>query len=142
MPASRRLAVLLAAALLACVPAAAHAQGGAGDDQYQDPFGGQTAKPAKPKTPSRPSSGSAGQDDSSSGASGQSSAPAATPSQTTEPSSSAAAPASSSPTPSAAAQELPRTGLDAHLVALLGLGLLAAGVGLRLRLGAVDGPRR
>ena len=36
----RRLVPLLACALIAGTPAVAHAQGGAGDDQYQDPFAG------------------------------------------------------------------------------------------------------
>lgn len=140
----RRLVPLLACALIAGTPAVAHAQGGAGDDQYQDPFGG---------SGSGASSGGGGQSDSSgSGSSssgsatqgsGSSSAPAQDPnagasgsSSSSSSSSSAPAPAPSSSTTEATTSrsQLPRTGFDAPIVALLGIGLLAAGVGLRLRI--------
>jgi LPXTG-motif cell wall-anchored protein len=100
-----------AAVVLALLPAAAAAQS-AGDEQYSDPFAGKdqtqaqaTPAPAAPTAP----------------------APAAQPSQApTTP----AAPALSANMPPAHAQ-LPRTGGDAWLPALLGLALLSAGVALR-----------
>jgi hypothetical protein len=146
----RRLLPLLACALIAGTPAVAHAQGGAGDDQYQDPFGGSNSGSSSggggsskggdsgsSNAGSSGSSGSAAQgsgsnapeltqdpDLGSSGSTSSSSTPAPAP-----------APATSSSTASSATtrSELPRTGFDAPEVALLGIGLLAAGVGLRLR---------
>src|SRR4051794_23134957 len=115
MPGWRR-SLCVAATGLALLPASAGAQS-AGDEQYQDPFGNQPA-PANPTaTP----------------------APAAPPTQATAqatpaPPASASTPvAATQPAPAAApAQaELPRTGGDARLPALLGLGLLSAGVALR-----------
>jgi len=138
----RRLLPLLACALIAGTPAVAHAQGGAGDDQYQDPFGGSNAgssagggssKGGNSGSSNAGSTGSAAQDSGSS-------APELTqnPDLGTSDSTSSSTPApatSSSTAPSAttARSELPRTGFDAPEVALLGIGLLAAGVGLRLR---------
>ena len=107
-----RLPILIAALLLAlCAPAAALAQG-AGDEQYQDPFGDEqsqseptptaTATPAPtqaPVTPSQP-------------------APAPT----------------AAPAPSAApsgGRQLPYTGADAGLLALAGAALVGAGLALR-----------
>jgi LPXTG-motif cell wall-anchored protein len=112
MPGWRRILVV-AGALLALLPSAAAAQS-AGDEQYSDPFGGKdqtqaqaTPAPVAPTTP----------------------APAAQPAQApTTPA--PAAPAQ--PAPAAPAQ-LPRTGADARLPALLGLALLSAGVALRAR---------
>ena len=50
-----RIAAALAGLALAVAPAAAHAQGGAGDQQYQDPFGaGQTQTAPKAQQPSAP----------------------------------------------------------------------------------------
>ena len=112
---------MLTAACVAGAPGAALAQGGggAGDQQYQDPFATSPAKskqrsasaPAKKRkknglsqTPNLGSSGTAGTSTSSSQSSG---APAAS--------------------------ELPRTGGDTGRVALLGLVLLLFGIGLRLR---------
>jgi len=88
----------------------------AGDEQYDDPFAGQedqgsSAQPAPTATPAP--------------------APAAAPAAQQ------AAPAQAAPTASAA--QLPRTGADALLTALAGVGLVMAGVGLRLRLPADGG---
>ena len=114
----RRLAALLA--LLLAFPVAAHAQSGAGDDQYQDPFGN-----------SQGSSGSEG-----TGTTGSSK-------DSNMPPLSAAPPASAAPTTSAApaasasaaqGSELAATGADPALMALFGAGLLLGGSGLRLRL--------
>jgi LPXTG-motif cell wall-anchored protein len=113
----RRLAALVAAGLLAA-PASALGQS-AGDEQYQDPFSGQNGG--------------------SSSGGGSSSAPQpAAPASTPAP----AAPAAAAPaTPSAATQQpqLPRTGAETLLTALAGVGLVMAGVGLRLRLPADGG---
>jgi hypothetical protein len=120
MPPARTLATLLASASLAAGAgssiALAQDDGGAGDEQYKDPFGSsQTASVPKAKkkkknglsqTPNLGSSGTAG------------------------------ASAGSTPTATAAPQatsELPRTGGDTAPVALTGLALLLCGIGLRLR---------
>ena len=106
-----RLATLLAAFLLA-VPSAAFAQG-AGDEQYQDPFGEEQSQPEPTATP----------------APAQPAPAQAAP--TPEPSQSAPAP-SATPVPAAASgPQLPRTGADAGLLALAGALLLAAGLALR-----------
>jgi uncharacterized surface anchored protein len=94
--------------MLALVPAAAAAQS-AGDEQYEDPFGDE--QPQAQATPA-PAQAPAAQAPTT---------PApATPATPTQPATS----------PSAQA-ELPRTGGDARLPALLGLALLSAGVALR-----------
>jgi LPXTG-motif cell wall-anchored protein len=101
--------VFVAVVSLALLPAAAAAQS-AGDEQYTDPFGNSsqpqaqsTPAPAAPTQPAQPAQAPA------------TSAPAA-PTQ---------------PAPAAAPAQLPRTGEDAWLPALLGLALLSAGVALR-----------
>jgi LPXTG-motif cell wall-anchored protein len=113
--ASRRVVCALAALVLT-LPSAAWAQG-AGDEQYQDPFGDEGAQP-------EPQEG--GQDDSQGEAPTQDdgavapAAPEAAPAQT----------AQSAP----AAEQLPYTGADTTLVGLGGALLLAGGVVLRVRL--------
>ena len=100
--------MLIALLLAFAAPAAALAQG-AGDEQYQDPFGDQTpaptatATPAPTQAPAQPSQS-------------QAPAPAATP-----------APPSSTPT----GRQLPYTGGDAGLLALAGAALLGACLALR-----------
>jgi hypothetical protein len=115
-----RIAAALAGLTLAVAPAAARAQGGAGDQQYQDPFGaGQTQTAPKAQQPSAPLSQ----------APPVTSAPATPAPQT-------ARTATAAPT---AQGQLPRTGLDVRLVAAAALVLLLAGVALRLRLRLADG---
>lgn len=107
----RSLLCSLACALLLALPAAALAQG-AGDEQYNDPFGDEQEQP-EPTPTSTP-------------------VPAAPP-----PPPPAAAPAQVTPAPAApgpAAPQLPRTGVDAGLVALAGALLLGGGLALRVRL--------
>jgi cytoskeletal protein RodZ len=154
MHASRRLVPLLACAAIAGVPAVAHAQGGAGDDQYQDPFagsdssggsssGGQSGTTAKPKPKPAPTQTQSNAPTltqepptTSSTSSSAASSSSSSSSSTSTSSSTTAAPATSSstaPSAPAARGELPRTGFDAPIVALLGGGLLVAGVGLRMR---------
>ena len=139
----RRLLPLLLATLLALSPAAALAQGGAGDDQYRDPFAGSGesgsgaggASDAPRVTDEPPAPLGSGSADAGSSASGSTQA-AANPQQGTAGPTGSASGSSSEAFPSAR-QELPRTGLDAAVIACLGIGLLAAGIGLRLR--TVDG---
>ena len=110
---ARRLLPLTCAVALA-FPASALA-GGAGDDQYQDPFADEPAQTQSAPAPqdSAPAQQAAPQTDSGSAAP----APSATP----------------------AAPALPRTGADAGLAALGGGALLLAGVALRRR--TADGAR-
>jgi hypothetical protein len=113
-----RIAAALAVAVMAVAPGAALAQsGGAGDDQYVDPFGSGN---------SQQHSGSG-----SKGSSGSATGPALS----STPSLSASSPATTTATAPAAAsgQTLPRTGMDAGLVAALGVALMLTGVALRLR---------
>ena len=119
MPFPVRIGVLVA--ILALLgPAAAVAQsggdGGAGDSQYQDPFGSQTqAKPSTPKPAQQQ----------------QQTSPQPTPDHTA-PAPAATAPAAQSATPpsQAPAQSLPRTGFDVLPVAAAGLLLLLGGLAL------------
>ena len=98
-------------------PAAALAQG-AGDEQYQDPFGEEQSEqpdpaPAATATP----------------APAPAQAPSA-PAPTATPSAAQAAPAAPVPAPSG---QLPRTGAEAAWLALAGAVLLATGLALRRR---------
>jgi LPXTG-motif cell wall-anchored protein len=131
--------VLLAVVSLGAVaPVSSALAQGAGDQQYQDPFGGtggsgssgsggsktQTTpsgsiQPLSP-SPQTSGSGSSGSNGSSSG-SGSAGASA---------SGTAAAPPSTAPQ---ATGSLPNTGLDTRLLLLGGAVLLLAGLGLRLR---------
>lgn len=108
MKRARRL-LPLTCALALTFPASALA-GGAGDDQYQDPFGDD--QPAQTQTAPAP----------------QESAPAQEAAPQAD--SGAAAPA---PSVTPAAPALPRTGADAGLIAAGGGVLLAAGLALRRR---------
>jgi LPXTG-motif cell wall-anchored protein len=110
----RALTSIAAALLLALVPASAFAQG-AGDEQYQDPLAAPTApKKPKKKAATAPTS--------------------TTPAATTAPATATATPTpASTAQPSASAQELPRTGAPAGLIALSGATLIASGAALRRR---------
>ena len=113
----RLLAAALSALALIVAPPAAIAQS-AGDDQYEDPFAGETPPSEEQEQPSpaeqapdagaAPASGAEGGAESGGNASG----------------------------PAAARSTLPVTGADPGLIALAGSGLLLAGAGLRLRLRA------
>ena len=120
MPFPVRIGVLVA--ILALLgPAAAVAQsggdGGAGDSQYQDPFGSQTqAKPSAPKPAQQQQ---------------QQTSPQPTPDNTAPtPAATAAAAQSATPPSQAPAQSLPRTGFDVLPVAAAGLLLLLGGLAL------------
>ena len=104
-------------------PPRARAQDGAGDQQYTDPFAGQSQPKPKPK-PTAPAQQAQ--------PSQQQAAP-----QTTTPAP-APAPAATAQQPAAASRELPRTGFDVVPVALVGVALVLAGLALRRR-GAAHG---
>jgi hypothetical protein len=104
-----RRSLAVAGTVLALLPAAAAAQS-AGDEQYSDPFAGQSPS-STPAPTTAPATG-------------------AQPAQAT-PAPAAAAPAASN-APAQAAQ-LPRTGWDAGVPGMLGLVLMSAGVALRAR---------
>jgi LPXTG-motif cell wall-anchored protein len=112
MPIRVALLALLCALLLA--PAAASAQS-AGDEQYEDPFGDATPQAQATPAPAQ--------------------APSAAPAQAPATPAPAAPASASAPaaTSASAPGQLPRTGGDAWIPALLGLGLLSAGVALRAR---------
>jgi LPXTG-motif cell wall-anchored protein len=113
VPDRRCIAVVAAIAAVALAPGAALAQTGAGDEQYQDPFSGnsQPAPKAKPKPKPAPVQPVPHQQ---------------LPSKQT-------LPATQSPS------ELPRTGLDLLPLTLAGVGLVAAGLLLLVRRRASDG---
>lgn len=124
---ARRLAVLGTAIALA-LPSVAAAQS-AGDDQYTDPFGGGDQSGQQEQS-----------GDSQDGSAPQDPAPAA-PAPEPAPAPAGAAPAAAEPAPAppaatattAAAPQLPRTGMHTWLVLALGGTLLAGGVALRSR---------
>jgi hypothetical protein len=109
-----RLPILLAALMLAlALPAAALAQG-AGDEQYQDPFGDEQSQPTPTATPAPAQ-------------------PPATPSQPAAPAATAtpAPQTAPAPAPASGGRQLPYSGADAGLLALAGAALLGAGLALR-----------
>jgi len=108
----RRLVAVFAAVALMVAPGAGAQEPGAGDEQYQDPFGGQTQ--TTPREPAAPAPAPLSQD-----------APPAP--------SAASPPSASGAVPLVPPAELPRTGFDALGVAVTGLGLLLAGLALRRR---------
>ena len=119
VPAPRRIAAVVASLAVALAPAAARAQDGAGDQQYTDPFAGQSQPKPKPK-PTAPAQ--------------QQTQPAQqqTQPQTTTPAP-AAAPAATAQQTGPSSRELPRTGFDVIPVALVGVALVLAGLALRRR---------
>jgi hypothetical protein len=124
MPPARRLVTLLAVASLAAgaLPAAAFAQddNGAGDQQYQDPFGSsQTSTPAKKKKSSSQGQGKKN---------GLSQTPNLGASGTAGTST-----GSSSGSSGAGSLRLAKTGGEPGPLALIGVALLLGGIGLRLR---------
>jgi LPXTG-motif cell wall-anchored protein len=113
MALQRRLATLTVALVLAA-PGAAFAQS-AGDEQYEDPFGGDDQEQATP-TPTPAPDTPVSSDD------GTQAAAQATPTPT---------PAAGSE--AAAQEQLPRTGNDPILPAVAGFWLLLGGVALRAK---------
>ena len=124
VPAPRRIAAVAVSLAVALAPAAARAQDGAGDEQYTDPFAGQSQPKPKPKpqpAPAQPgaalpAAGRAADDDARARAGSRRGGAA----------------------PAAASRELPRTGFDVVPVALVGVALVLAGLALRRR-GAAHG---
>jgi LPXTG-motif cell wall-anchored protein len=118
--ARHRIACLVAILALAA-PQAAFAQG-AGDEQYQDPFGGENGQSDEGEDQAQ-ATPTPVPDTSSSSGDGAQTTVQATPTP--------------APVPATAAQEqLPRTGADAGLLALGGTVLLAGGLVLRRRVSA------
>jgi len=112
---TRSLLIIAALLCALAVPSAALAQG-AGDEQYQDPFGDEQAQPAPTAAPApAPAQPAPAQP-----------APA-------QPVPAQPAPAQPPPAPAQASQaeQLPRTGVGAGWIALAGFVLLAAGIALR-----------
>jgi LPXTG-motif cell wall-anchored protein len=145
VPRLRSLVAPAAVALALAAPGAALAQGGAGDDQYADPFGsndqqqqgssggsgsgssgsqGTSGTGSSPTTPSGSSTGTSG--------SSTTTAPATTSSSSTSTTAQAAPTATAAGATSGA--QLPYTGANAGLIALAGALLLGGGVALRVRL--------
>ena len=141
-----RLATLFCLLLLA-FPGAALAQG-AGDDQYQDPFGDTPVQDdsgtsgssddglsdTPPNTGGGGGSGDSGSGGSGSGSSGSGSSGSGDGASGVPGDDGAAAPAT--PAPEADEQpagQLPNTGADPRALLLLGLAFVLTGVGLRLR---------
>jgi LPXTG-motif cell wall-anchored protein len=131
----RRIVVLLVVALFGVgAPVTAAFAQGAGDQQYQDPFGNDDSGTSTTK--SKPKAGSGDGDiaplsqaPQTSGGSGTSGT-----SGTSGASSGTAAPsASGTPTTTAPAGTLPNTGLDTRVLLLAGGVLVLLGVGLRMR---------
>ena len=128
MVSPRRLATLLTALALAATPASALAQG-AGDDQYEDPFGDEVPQSAT-ATPSP--TGEAAQDEDETPAPVTDEIPG---SGEPEPEDEAADDQTpDEDAPAAQRSQLPATGSDALLLGMLGLAMVSGGAGLRLRL--------
>jgi len=106
---TRSLLIIVALLCALAAPSAALAQG-AGDDQYQDPFGDEQSQeePTPTATP----------------------APAPAQPAPAQPAPAQPAPTSAQTGPS---EQLPRTGADAGWIAFAGAALLAAGIALRRR---------
>lgn len=139
MPRSTHIAAALSALAL-LVPSAASAQGSAGQDNYQDPFpsqnGGNNGSSTSPGGSSGSNSGTAGPSNTSTGnRSTGGSAPAATTARSGGTNGGDSATGSSS-SASGSHGALPRTGLDASIVAFAGVLLVLAGLGLRRRIPA------
>jgi LPXTG-motif cell wall-anchored protein len=139
----RRIVVLLAVACLGAgtiaVPVAL-AQSGGGDQQYQDPFGG-NGDSGSSGSGSSGSSNSGGSGSSSSGSSSDDDLAPLSPSPqtsgsgtsgTTSSGSGSSAGTATAPTP-ATTGSLPNTGLDTRVLVIAGGVLLLLGVGLRMR---------
>lgn len=127
-------ASLTALLALAIAAPAAVAQS-AGDNQYQDPFGPGSTNPSTQTHAQTGSSGSANSGSTTSGSSNTSSGSSSGSGSSGSGSNPVGSTPSWSPTmPGATASasgQLPRTGTDARGLALLGFGVLLAGVGLR-----------
>jgi LPXTG-motif cell wall-anchored protein len=135
----RRIAALLAAACLgACAPVTSALAQGAGDQQYQDPFGSSNSsgsskpKTSKPTTPTTPSGSLAPLSPSPQTSSGSGNGTASGSAGTSSGTGTATASAPAAPA-AGAASSLPNTGLDTRVLVLGGAALLLFGLGLRLR---------
>jgi LPXTG-motif cell wall-anchored protein len=129
----RRITILLAVACLgASLPATvAHAQG-AGDQQYQDPFGNSSGSSGSGSSGSS-GSGSSGSSAQSTPGQSLSSTPQATAAPSATAGTSAAATSATSAAQTSGAGTLPNTGIDVRVVLAGGAALLLLGLGLRRR---------
>ena len=127
--------------LALALPGTALAQG-AGDDQYQDPFGDQPVQNDSQgsgdggdgglsDTPPGGGSGDSGSGSGSSGSGSSGSGSGATPPSTGE--TGTAEPGTAPEVDEQVPGQLPNTGADARVMLLLGLALVLMGVGLRLK---------
>jgi hypothetical protein len=132
MRATRRLAAPLAALILAAAPSAAVAQN-AGDEQYADPFANEGGAQSGGGS-NNSGSGGSGNSSGSNGSNGTAGV-AGTTAQATPSAQTTTTPSASAAETTASAAELPRTGLDAGVVAAVGAALLLTGLALRRRLG-------
>jgi len=132
MRATRRLAAPLAALILAAAPSAAVAQN-AGDEQYADPFANEGGAQSGGGS-NNSGSGGSGNSSGSNGSNG-SAGVAGTTAQATPSAQTTTTPSASAAETTVSAAELPRTGLDAGVVAAVGAALLLTGLALRRRLG-------
>lgn len=117
----RRLAAACACLIALALPGTAVAQGGAGDDQYTDPFGSQQATPTPTARPAPTAAPAPSTPAATTPAATAAPAPAATAAPVT-------APATASP------RQLPYTGAPVWLVAGAGALLVSGGLALHLRL--------
>jgi LPXTG-motif cell wall-anchored protein len=142
----RRIVVLLVVALLgvgAPLTATAFAQsGGAGDQQYSDPFGGDDSDAGNGNSDSGSGSGDSGAQPltqapqtsgGSNGSSGSGSGSSGSGSSGSSGSAGTSGTSATSTTAPAATGTLPNTGLDARVLVLAGVVLVLVGLGLRFR---------
>jgi LPXTG-motif cell wall-anchored protein len=139
----RRIVVLLVVALVGVGgPTASALAQGAGDQQYQDPFGNSDSGSGSSGSKGSSGSSGSGSGSSDSGSSDSNLAPLSPSPQTSGSNSSsgsgttsgtAGSSATSTTTSPATAGTLPNTGLDTRILLLAGAVLLLVGVGLRMR---------
>jgi pilus assembly protein CpaC len=121
----RRFAATCACLIALAAPGTALAQGGAGDDQYTDPFGSQQATPTPTVRPAPTAAPAPATPAPATQAPAATAAPAPAPAATAAP---VTAPAAASP------RQLPYTGAPTLVIAGAGVLLLGGGLALRARL--------
>jgi LPXTG-motif cell wall-anchored protein len=139
VPHRRRIAATALTLAFAAHPAGSLAQNGAGDEQYQDPFAGQSSpsKPNKTQTQQQAPAQQAPQQQPSTQSSTAQQQPSTQSSTAQQPATTTQA-APQTVAPAADPVQLPRTGFDVIPLAIAGVALVAAGLVL-LRRRAADG---